>query len=112
MPYEKDNPLDGRAAPSLPAVPVLVQDGDYPFILLNAASGRFACSTMGDGRTAEEYAALALGIMRACNAHAGMLAALKAAQSVRPLNWDVGDDAASVAAWRAVEAAIAAAEGR
>jgi hypothetical protein len=74
MAYEKDNPLDGRAAPALPEVPVLFQDGDFPFILLNAASGRFACSTMGDGRTAEEDAALAAGIMHACNSYATLVA--------------------------------------
>jgi hypothetical protein len=40
-----------------------------------------------------------------------LLAALKAAQAIRPGNWDDDDDPDQAAAWRAVDAAIAKAEG-
>lgn len=41
-----------------------------------------------------------------------MLAALRRLGAIRPDNWNDGDDAEAEAAWRALDAAIAAAEGR
>ena len=41
-----------------------------------------------------------------------MLAALRLASAIRPDNWDEGSDSEQEAAWRAVDAAIAQAEGR
>lgn len=41
-----------------------------------------------------------------------MLRALRRAWAIRPSNWDDGSDLPQADAWRAVDAAIAAAEGR
>jgi len=50
-------------------------------------------------------------LCRLANVAPDMLAALKAAQLIRPTNWDDEDDSDQVAAWRAVDEAVALAEG-